>query len=117
MPGQQQAALLHQPVDPLGVDRIEAGGSPLALEERGDPPVSIGRPGVHQVPDIGREFSISGAGLGTTLPALASCLLNQTFKLANPLLQPADLGCGDHMLIHPHRLLNAGVRSKQGAVQ
>jgi hypothetical protein len=31
MPGQQQAALRHQPVDPFGVDRIEAGGSPLAL--------------------------------------------------------------------------------------
>jgi glycosyltransferase involved in cell wall biosynthesis len=32
--GQQQAVLLHQPVDPLGVDGIAAGGSPLALEER-----------------------------------------------------------------------------------
>jgi hypothetical protein len=35
VPGKQQAVLLHQPVDPLGVDGIEAGGSPLALEERG----------------------------------------------------------------------------------
>jgi hypothetical protein len=31
-------------VDTLGIDGIVAGGSPLALEERGDPPVSIGRP-------------------------------------------------------------------------
>ena len=43
MPGQEKPVLLHQPVDPLGIDGIEAGGSPLALEERGDPPVSIGR--------------------------------------------------------------------------
>jgi hypothetical protein len=35
------------PVDPLGVDGIKAGGSPLALEECGDPPVSIAWPGVH----------------------------------------------------------------------
>jgi hypothetical protein len=76
MPGQQQASLLHQPIDPLGIDRIEAGGSPLALDERGDPPLSIAWPGVQQAPDIGREFYISSAGLGTTLRALASCSLN-----------------------------------------
>ena len=41
----ERAALLivgdidQQPVDALGVDRTVAGGSPLALEERGDPPV------------------------------------------------------------------------------
>jgi hypothetical protein len=77
MPRQQQAVLLHQPIDPLGVDGLEAGGSPLALEARGEPPVPIAWPGVHQAPDTGREFCISGAGLGTTLPALASCSLNQ----------------------------------------
>jgi hypothetical protein len=38
MPSQQQAVLLHQPVNPFGVEWIEAGGSPLALEERGDSP-------------------------------------------------------------------------------
>ena len=77
MPGQQQVVLLHQPVDPLGIDGIEAGGSPLALEERGDPPVPIAWPGVHQAPDFGCEFPISGAALGTTLAAFASCSLNQ----------------------------------------
>src|SRR5262245_28806006 len=56
MPGQQQAAFLHQPVDALGVDRIVAGGSPLALEERGDPPVSVAWPGVHKAPDIASEL-------------------------------------------------------------
>jgi len=55
MPGQQQAALLHQPVDPFGVDGTETGGSPLALEERGR---SKSRSGVHQAPDIGREFPV-----------------------------------------------------------
>ena len=40
----EQPMLLHQAIDPLRVDRVLAGGSPLALEERGDPPVAIGRP-------------------------------------------------------------------------
>jgi len=29
----------------------------------------------------------------------------QAFELPNALLQPADLRCGDHILIHPHRFL------------
>jgi hypothetical protein len=36
--------LLHQAEDALGVDGLASGGSPLALEERGDPPVAIGGP-------------------------------------------------------------------------
>ena len=67
MPGQEKPVLLHQPVDPLGIDGIEAGGSPLALEERGDPPVSIGRTPIHQAPDIGGELCVAGAGLWTAL--------------------------------------------------
>jgi hypothetical protein len=43
-PGQEKPVLLHQPVDPSGIDGIEGGGSPLALEERGDPPVSDAYP-------------------------------------------------------------------------
>jgi len=39
---QQQAMLFHQPIDALGVDRGQTVGSPLALEERGDPPVPVG---------------------------------------------------------------------------
>ena len=84
MPGQQQAVLLHQSVDPLGVNGIEAGGSPLALEERGDPPVSIAWPGVHQAPDFGCEFPISGAALGTTLAAFASCSRSIKLEGATP---------------------------------
>jgi hypothetical protein len=67
MPRQQQAAFLYQPVDSLGIDGIVAGGPPLALEERGDPPVSIARPCVHQAPDIASELRIAGAGLRTAL--------------------------------------------------
>jgi hypothetical protein len=77
MPGQQQAALLHQSVDSLGVDGIVAGGSPLALEERGDPPVSLARPAIHQAPDIGSEIRVPGAGLGTALWTPATRSLNQ----------------------------------------
>jgi hypothetical protein len=41
---QKQPMLLHQPIDALGVDRFLPGGSPLALEERGDPSIRIARP-------------------------------------------------------------------------
>jgi hypothetical protein len=37
-----------------------AGGSPLALEERGDPPVAIGWPLVDEATDIGGQFDIAG---------------------------------------------------------
>src|SRR5579863_7670749 len=77
MPGQQQPVLLHQSVDPLGVDGIEAGGSPLALEERGDPPVPIARPAIDQASNIGREFCVSSAVLGTALRTLIGRSLNQ----------------------------------------
>jgi hypothetical protein len=69
--------LLHEPVDPLGVDGIVAGGSPLALEERANPPVSIARPAIHQAPDIGSELCVPGAGLGTALRTFAGRSLNQ----------------------------------------
>lgn len=39
---QEQPVLLHKAIDPLRIDRVLAGRSPLALEERGDPPVAIG---------------------------------------------------------------------------
>jgi len=40
-----------------------AGGSPLALEERGDPPVAIGWPLVDEATDIGGQFDIAGPDL------------------------------------------------------
>jgi hypothetical protein len=38
-------------------------GSPLALEERGDPPVAIGWPLVDEATDIGGQFDIAGPDL------------------------------------------------------
>ena len=38
---EQKTMLLHQPVHALGIDRGRTIGSPLALEERGDPPVAV----------------------------------------------------------------------------
>src|SRR5438046_2902293 len=53
--GQQQSVPFHQPVDALGVDRGQTVGSPLAPDERGDPPVPIGWPRV----DEGRIAAVS----------------------------------------------------------
>src|SRR5438046_3111246 len=66
MPGQQQSVPLHQPVDALGVDRGQTVGSPLALEERGDPPVPVGRARVDEPPDLGDKFKIAIADLRPT---------------------------------------------------
>src|SRR5947207_8734248 len=52
-----------QPVDTLGVDRGQTVGSPLALEERGDPPVPVGRPCVDKPTDRGCHFKIAVTGL------------------------------------------------------
>jgi hypothetical protein len=56
---EQEALLLHQPVQPLDNDRGRTGGSPLALEERGDPPVSIGRSLIDKATDRAGEVGIS----------------------------------------------------------
>src|SRR5205823_8387100 len=63
MPGQQQCVPLHQPVDALGVDWGQTVGSPLALEERGDPPVPVGRSRVDKAADSGCHFKIAVPGL------------------------------------------------------
>jgi len=47
--------LLHQAEDALGVDGLASGGSPLALEERGDPPIAIGGPLVDEAADVGNR--------------------------------------------------------------
>src|SRR5437868_7455828 len=63
MPGQQQCVPLHQPVDALGVDWGQTVGSPLALEERGDPPVPVARSRVDKAADSGCHFKIAVTGL------------------------------------------------------
>lgn len=59
VPGEKKPVLVHQPVDPLGVDRGQAGGATLALEESRDPPVAIGRPCVDQTPDLGCQLQVT----------------------------------------------------------
>jgi hypothetical protein len=70
---QELPVLLHKAIDPFRVDRVLAGGSPLALEERGDPPVAIGWPLVDEATDIGGQFDIAGPDLWS--PCRASSLL------------------------------------------
>ena len=72
---EQEPVLLHQPIDALGVDRSRAGGSPLALEERGDPPVAVGRALIDETPDVGGQLAIALAGLrSTSRPSLVAAL-------------------------------------------
>jgi len=52
---QKQPVLLHQAEDALGIDGLASGGSALAVEERGDPPVAIGGPLVDEVADVGNQ--------------------------------------------------------------
>ena len=80
---QQEAVLLHQPIDALGVDRGQTVGSPLALEERGDPPVPVGRSRVDQAADLGGELDIAVARLRPALRAVP-CTRSITFERATP---------------------------------
>jgi hypothetical protein len=59
MAREQQAMLLHQPVNSLCIDRRAAAGSPLALYERGDPTVAIGWSGIDKAPDFGGQLGIA----------------------------------------------------------
>jgi hypothetical protein len=72
MTRQQQAMLAHQPVDALGVDWSEPSGSPLALEERGDPPIAIGRALIDQAADLAGQLDITRPGLR---PSVSSGLI------------------------------------------
>jgi hypothetical protein len=45
---QQHGVVAHDAVGPFGVDVRLIGGSPLAIEERYDPPIAIGWPLIHQ---------------------------------------------------------------------
>ena len=76
MAGEQQAMLVHQAIDALAIDGSFASGSPLALEERGDPPVAVGGARVDQAPDIGGELDIARTGLGPALGASAIVALD-----------------------------------------
>jgi hypothetical protein len=56
---QEQPVFAHQTIDPLGIHMLLAGRSPLALEERGDPPIAVGRPLVDESTNIGGQFHIA----------------------------------------------------------
>ena len=62
---QQQALSLHEAKDPLAIDKVQTAGSPLTIEQCSDPAVPIGRALVDEAADIGTEFSIALALLGT----------------------------------------------------
>src|ERR1019366_856427 len=63
----EQTVLLHEPVNPLAVDGLQAAGPPLAIEMRGDPAVAVGGPRVDEAPDVGGKFSVTVAALGPRL--------------------------------------------------
>ena len=60
---EQQLVLLHEAIDALGVHRGLADGSPLALEERGDPPIAVGWVRIDQATEIDGELGITVANL------------------------------------------------------
>lgn len=50
---QQHGVVAHDAMNPFGVDDGLIGGSPFAIEERGDPPIAIGWPLIYQSADDG----------------------------------------------------------------
>jgi hypothetical protein len=68
---EQKAMLLHQPIDALGIDRSQTFGSPLALEERGDPPVAVSRSLIDKVADRGGQLDVAGSFLWAAPGSLA----------------------------------------------
>ena len=77
---QQQSVLLHQAEDALGVDGLASGGSPLALEERGDPPVAIGGPLVDEAADVGNQIEVASTVLRSALRARAVAPFDKALK-------------------------------------
>ena len=74
----QQSVLLHQAEDALGVDGL--AGSPLALEERGDPPVAIGGPLVDEAADVGNQIDVASTVLRSALRARAVAPFDKALK-------------------------------------
>jgi hypothetical protein len=69
---QAKTVLLHELVNPLAVDSLQAAGSPLAIEKRGEPAVAIGGTSIDGAPDIGGKLSVTVAALGPRLVRSAS---------------------------------------------
>jgi len=61
---QQHGVVAHDAMNSFGVyDRL-IGGSPFAIEERGDPPIAIGWPLIHQPADDRQKLCILGLVIG-----------------------------------------------------
>jgi hypothetical protein len=56
---EQEAVFLYQPISALCIDQGQPVGSPLALEERGDPTVAVGRALIDQATNVGAQFEIA----------------------------------------------------------
>lgn len=63
---QQHGVVAHDAMNPFGVDDRLIGGSSLAIEERGDPPIAIGRPSIHRPADDRQKLCILGLATGPT---------------------------------------------------
>jgi hypothetical protein len=50
-------------MNPFGVDDRLIGSSPFAIEERGDPPIAIGWPLIHQPADDRQKLCILGLAI------------------------------------------------------
>jgi hypothetical protein len=57
---QQHGIVAHDAMNPFGVDDRLIGGSPFTIEERGDPPIAIGWPLIHQPANGGQKLCILG---------------------------------------------------------
>ena len=55
---QQHRVVAHDAMNPFGVDGRLIGGSPFAIEERGDPPIAIGGPGINKSANGWQQFTI-----------------------------------------------------------
>ncbi|MBA8861788.1 hypothetical protein FHW19_003524 [Ochrobactrum anthropi] len=55
---QQHRVVAYDAVNPFGVDDRLIGGSPFAIEERGDPPIAIGWPLIDQPANDGQKLCI-----------------------------------------------------------
>jgi hypothetical protein len=100
LPGMGQTVLLHEPVDPLRVDRCAPVGSPLALDERGNPTIAVGRALIGQPAYLGGKFQVACTGRGPT-------------PLTQTLDPPNNVGAGDAKCVGNgfHREPSAAARS------
>ena len=81
---QQQARPLHHAVDPLMVGPGQTLRLGLAVQERGDPPVAVARPGVDQGPDAGEQLGVAGLAIWRSRPAPASLRPLREVRARNP---------------------------------